>query len=265
MKIIDLTPEYEKLYFCCLEDWSEEILEAGSHKECWYNRVKDKGLKVKLALDDDGIVAGMIQYLPIELTFAEGKDLYLVLCIWVHGHKGGAGNRQKRGIGKALLSAAEEDVRNKGARGIAAWGILLPFFMRASWFKKQGYKVTDKNGIMRLLWKQFAPDALPPVFIKKKKLPVIKPGKINISLFLNGWCPAQNLIYERTKRAVEGFEKYTEVNEFMTYDRAVFEEWGISDAVFIDKKEVRSGPPAPYKKIRKTIVKKAKRLGASAS
>jgi len=25
MKIIDLAPEYEELYFCCLEDWSDEI------------------------------------------------------------------------------------------------------------------------------------------------------------------------------------------------------------------------------------------------
>ena len=33
MKIIDLTPDQEPLYFCCLEDWSEEMKEAGDHKE----------------------------------------------------------------------------------------------------------------------------------------------------------------------------------------------------------------------------------------
>ena len=57
MKIIDLTPEHENLYFQCLEDWSEEISESGDHKKRWYGRMKEKGLRVKLALDDRGEVA----------------------------------------------------------------------------------------------------------------------------------------------------------------------------------------------------------------
>jgi GNAT superfamily N-acetyltransferase len=260
MRIIDLTPEYEKLYFCCLEDWSDEIKEAGDHKECWYRKVKDKGLRVKLAQEDDGTIGGMIQYLPVGLSFVEGRDLYMIMCIWIHGHKAGRGNHQKKGLGKALLKAAEDDVRNLGGKGIAAWGIIFPFFMRASWFKKQGYSVTDKDGMMRLLWKPFTNDAIPPLFIKRKKKPVMKPGRINVSLFLNGWCPAQNMVYERTKRALSGFEHCTELNEYMTDDRNVFEEWGISDAVFIDKREIRNGPPASYQKIRKIIEKKAKGL-----
>lgn len=43
MKIIDLTPEYEKLYFCCLEDWSDEMKEAGDHRQRWYENMKDNG------------------------------------------------------------------------------------------------------------------------------------------------------------------------------------------------------------------------------
>ena len=69
----------------------------------------DRGLRVKLALDDSGTVGGMVQYLPIEQSFVEGKDLYFVLCIWVHGYKQGRGNYQKRGMGKAMLDAAEID------------------------------------------------------------------------------------------------------------------------------------------------------------
>ena len=33
MKVIDLTEENKKLYYVCLEDWSDEINEAGNHKE----------------------------------------------------------------------------------------------------------------------------------------------------------------------------------------------------------------------------------------
>jgi N-acetylglutamate synthase-like GNAT family acetyltransferase len=260
MKVIDLTPEYENLYFCCLEDWSDEIKEAGDHKACWYNQMKDKGLRVKLAQDDGGVIGGMIQYLPVEISFVEGKDLYLVLCIWIHGHKQGIGNYQKKGMGRALLESAENDVKDIGAKGLVTWGISLPFFMRASWFKKHGYNVVDKDGIMRLLWKPFHKDALPPAFIKQRKKPELKPGKVNISLFMNGWCPAQNMVYERTKRAMADYTNHIELNEYRTDNKDVQREWGLTDAVFIDKKQVRSGPPTPYKKIRKLIERKVKKI-----
>ena len=44
MNIVDLTKEYESLYFDCLEDWSAEIKEAGPHKDCWYRKMKDNYL-----------------------------------------------------------------------------------------------------------------------------------------------------------------------------------------------------------------------------
>ena len=49
------------LYCLCLEDWSPEMREAGDHKRAWYERMKGKGLRVKLALDEAGTVGGMIQ------------------------------------------------------------------------------------------------------------------------------------------------------------------------------------------------------------
>jgi len=159
MKIVDLTDDRKELYFFCLEDWSEEMKEAGDHKRAWYEKMKDQGLGVKLALDDTGEVGGMIQYAPIEHTFVEGQELHFIYCIWVHGYKKGRGNFQKRGMGKALLKAAESDAKEKGAKGMVAWGISLPFWMRASWFKKQGYTKVDKQGIQVLLWKPFTNDA----------------------------------------------------------------------------------------------------------
>jgi GNAT superfamily N-acetyltransferase len=260
MKIIDLTPEYESIYFCCLEDWNDEVREAGDHKACWFNRMKTRGLRVKLAQDEHGVIGGMIQYLPIEESFAEGRDLYTVMCIWVHGHKKGRGDFRKKGMGKALLTAAEEDVKAMGAKGLVTWGVSLPFFMRASWFKKQGYKVIDKNGMMRLLWKPFSEEAVPPAFIKQKKKPALIAGKVNVSLFLNGWCTAQNMVYERAKRAAADFKDKVVVNEYHTSDKDLLREWGISDALFIDRKEVRNGPPPEYKKIRKLIEKRVRRI-----
>ena len=191
MEIIDLAPEHEGLYFVCLEDWSDEAKESGPRKGQWYAKMKGKGLRVKLARDDDGQIAGMVQYLPVEHSFIEGQDLYFIHCLWVHGYKQGRGDRRGRGIGKALLAAAEADARALGAKGIAAWGISLPFWMRASWFKKQGFRRADNNGGSILMWKPFAPEAVPPRWIRERRRPTPTPGKVTVTSFVNGWCLAQ--------------------------------------------------------------------------
>jgi len=262
MKIIDLNKDYESLYFSCLEDWSDEIKEAKDHKEQWYRKMKDKGLGVKLAVNEEEKPVGMIQYVPIEYSSAAGQDLYFILCIWVHGYKNkGVGNYQKQGIGKALLKAAEDDVKDRGAKGLVAWGIALPVFMKASWFKKQGYVSVDKEGFlgMVLLWKPFSDDTVAPKWIKEKKKPEVDNDKVTVTGVINGWCPAFNMVFERAKRASSEFGNHVDFNEINTFDREVFNEWGISDALFINKKKINTGPPPSYKKIRKKISKELKK------
>ncbi len=259
MKIIDLTPEHESLYCQCLEEWSEDMKDAGDHKIRWYQRMKGPRLGVKLALDDAGVVGGMIQYVPIEYSPAEGRDLYFVLCIWVHGHKQGRGNFQKRGMGRALLQAAEEDGRARGAKGMAVWGMALPVFMRASWFRKRGYRTADKMGLQVLLWKPFADDAVPPRWIRPKKKPEPSSGKVNVTAFMNGWCPAMNMVMERARRAAAELGDRTEFRLIDTFDRQTFLEWGMSDGLFINGRPVRTGPPPSYDKIKKRIAKQAKK------
>jgi len=260
VQIIDLTDEYQPLYFVCLEDWSAEIKEAGNHKEVWYNKMKDKGLGAKLALDENGEVGGMIQYVPIEHSFAAGNDLYSIDCIWVHGHKKGRGNFQKKGMGTALLQAAEADAKARGAKGMAAWGLWLPFWMKASWFKKNGYKKVDRQGIQVLLWKPFTDEATPPRWIKQRKKPETIPGKVTVTAFLNGRCPAQNMVLERAKRAASELGDAVVFRQVDTFDREVFSEWGIADALFIDDNQVRTGSPPPYEKIKKLIARRVKKL-----
>ena len=260
MRIVDLAPEHEGIYCQCLEDWSDEIREAGGHKREWFERSKGQGLRVKLALDDGGTVGGMIQYLPVEQSPALGAGLYFILCVWVHGHKQGRGNFQKKGMGGALLAAAEEDARRLGARGMAAWGVVLPFWMRASWFKKHGYRQADRLGMMALVWKPFAADAAPPAWVRPKKKPQPEPGKVVVTGLLNGWCPAMSLVHERARRASAELGPAVEFREIRTHEREAFLEWGMNDALFIDGKELRSGPPPSYEKIRKKIAARVKKL-----
>jgi len=260
MKIIDLSEEHQELYFHCLEDWSDEMKEAGDHKENWFNKLKEKGIEVKLALDEDGTVGGMIQYVPIEHSFVEGNDMYVVYCIWVHGYKKGRGNFQKKGMGKALLKAAEEDVQSKNGKALVVWGLSIPAWMRASWFKKQGYSKVDKDGIRVLLWKPFTTDAQPPKWIKQKKKPQKPNDKVSVTAYINGWCPAMNIVYERAKKASNEFPDQVFYNELDSSNKKVLDEWGISDGLYINNKEVKIGPPPSFKKIRRKIARRVRRL-----
>ena len=260
MEVIYLTDEHKQLYFVCLEDWCEEMKEAGNHKELWYNEMKDKGLRVKLAIDENEQVGGMIEYMPIEYAFAEGSDLYFINCIWVHGYKRGRGNFQKRGMGKALLKAAEEDVKALGAKGLVAWGILLPFWMKASWFKKHGYKKVDSDKGIVLLWKPFSSDAVPPKWIKKKYAPELTPGKVTITSFFSGQCPAGNITHERAKRAAKEFGDKVIFRAINTNDKEVMCRYGEKDSLYIDAKKVTKGPPLSYVKIKRLIAKRVKKV-----
>ena len=260
MKVVDLAPEHEEIYCQCLEEWSDEIKEAGVHKRQWYEGAKGQGLRVKLALDEKGTVGGMIQYLPIEHSPAQGSGLYFILCVWVHGYKQGRGNFQKKGMGTALLEAAEADARALGAAGMAAWGVVLPFWMRASWFRKRGYRKADTLGMMALVWKPFTADAAPPAWIRPRKKPAKEEGKVVVTGLLHGWCPAMSMVHERARRAAAELGPPVEFREVRTCDRDVFLEWGMTDALFIAGKEVRNGPPPKYETIKKKIARRVKKV-----
>lgn len=260
MKIVDLSDDHVSSYFNCLEDWSDEMQEAGDHKSRWYETMRDRGLRVKLALDDEGRAVGMIQYLPIEQSMAEGHDLYMVLCIWVHGYRQGVGKHQGHGIGSALLAAAEQDARQLGAKGLAAWGVTLPFWMRASWFKKHGYQTADRMAGSELVWKRFTSDAQAPKWIAPGPVPDTIDGQVTMTAFLSGWCPARNIVYERAKRVTEELGPPVVFVSIDTSEPAAVRQHGHSDDVFLDGKRLQRGPPPSYDKIKKKASKRVRRL-----
>lgn len=259
VEIVDLSERFEDSYLACLEEWSPEMDDAGPHKARWYGEMRDRGLRVKLAIDNDQPI-GMIQYLPIENSLALGDGLYMILCIWVHGYPQGVGNRQGRGIGKALLIAAEHDTRNLGAKGLVAWGMAIPFWMKANWFKKHGYRTVDRQGMRSLLWKPFAEDAQAPRWIEKGPKPVPIESKVAVTAFINGWCPACNIVYERAKRAAATFGDDVVFITRNTTDQESMISCGESDCVYVDGVPLQRGPPPSYDRIHKKMARRVRKL-----
>jgi len=69
-----------------------------------------------------------------------------------------------------------------------------------------------------------------------------------------------NLSFERAGRAAAEFGDKVDFQHIDTYDRDTFLEWGISDGLYIDGKEVSTGPPPSYKKLKKLMDKRVRKL-----
>lgn len=262
MQIIDLNPKYKEKYIGCLydkpEDWKD--WQGGLEgKRTWYQKMQERGLRVKLALNDEGEACGMIQYGPSENCFTSVKNMFFIYCIWIP-KKPGKENMRRRGMGKALLQAAEEDVRARGADAIMAWGVSLPFWMKASYYKKHGYQKLDKDGMAVLLWKPFSEKAHPPRWERPKKKPELMPDKVVIDVFNSGWCTLQCGHAALVKQVAAELGDQVLYRDVDTSDPARLEEWGISDTIYVNGKELIKGPPMDLKKIRKKIGKQMRKL-----
>lgn len=258
--IVDLPDRHVETYFVCLEDWSSEMTEAHDLKAKWFEQHRDRGLRVKLALDDDDRALGMIQYLPIEMSPARGDGLYMILCIWVHGYEQGVGDVQGAGIGSKLLAAAEADARELGALGLAAWGMHLPVWMKASWFRQHGYATADRLGVRELVWKPFAEDAQPPRWVEPQPISAADPDVVDVRAFCSGWCPAANLVHERARRASEELGDDVSFVSVDTTDRATQLAHGRTDEVLVDGRPLQRGAPPSYLAVRRRIARRQRRL-----
>lgn len=263
MQIVELTERYADLFCTCLQPPSPQTAEAGDRRRQWYDTMKTRGLRALLAFEtgadpeEGDRPVGMIQYLPNEQTLLEGgKGGYYAYCIWVTPNDAAlGGNHQGHGIGTALLEAAEKDVKRLGGNALSAWGLRVPIWMRASWFKKHGYVRVDSQGLASLMWKPFNLDARPPRFVHVQKRPQPVPGQVTVTAFVNGWCAAGNTAYERAKRAVAEIGPPAVFQEISTLDLDVAREWGMLDAIYIDGQQLHYGPPPAFRRLQRRIAR----------
>jgi hypothetical protein len=133
--------------------------------------------------------------------------------------------------------------------------------MKASWFRKEGYRKAENQRMAALLWKPFSPEARPPRwFPRGKTLPDPIPGKVNLTVFTHGWCMGMNLAAERVRRAAKELGEDVVLREIDTSEPGAVARWGFSDAIFIDGKELRTGPPPAFEKVRSLLARRVARL-----
>ncbi|MEN8114094.1 MAG: hypothetical protein ABFS21_06870, partial [Actinomycetota bacterium] len=100
----------------------------------------------------------------------------------------------------------------------------------------------------------------PPRWIEEGGKPLPVEGKVAVTAFVNGWCPAQNIVYERAKRAAAALGDDVVFGSHDTSEQAAMIRCGESDCVYLDGKPLQKGPPPSYEKIHKKMAKRVSRL-----
>lgn len=217
-------------YLKCLKVWTDTNT---ARKEKWMDHMGND-LNVIMKTEDNDHV-GMIQYVPIEYSIAEGRNMYFIQCIWVNGYEEAFGPKQKKGYGKELLKKAVEDAREKGADAIVAWTYKDDDWLPASWYEKQGFSLIDTELYYELLWMPFR-DVEPPKLVRRKPFPLFK--KPTVSLFVNGWCTSCNKLYDIALGIARGYGDKIDIIQYDTSDREVFMKYGIMDGIFVNSREI---------------------------
>lgn len=112
--------------------------DTGNHiKAQWYCQRYKEGLRIKLSINQDRIVTGMIEYVPGEYTWRtlNAKNYMVIHCLDVFsGHK-------RKGYGSALLNECIKDSAYKN--GIAIVTSSKPWVADKRFFLQNGFKKID--------------------------------------------------------------------------------------------------------------------------
>ncbi len=245
MRLLDVDERTEATFLRCLHDEKPDDPRTVQLRRSAYRMQRERGLRAKVIVTDADEVAALCQYTPIEHSFIEGERLMAVLCLWVHGYDHHIGNRQGGGMGRMMLDAIEEDARDAGLDGVAAWGMDFPYWNPVSFFEHMGYERVETDGMTVLVWKPFTEDASPPRLVKQVRRPVGDPNRISVRVFQNGWCTGMCDLCVAIRAAVDGLDDIVDYLEIDVTDPEVHREWGISNGIYIEGEEHRANEPPP--------------------
>jgi GNAT superfamily N-acetyltransferase len=256
MQVIDLQEEHMQFVASCthIEDPNEERDSVLNVRITWIREAMNKGLKVKVAIDD-GEPVGFIHCLPIELGAwgMSGKDLMTIPCLtlrfnYVYEMKRGSG------YGRALMEAVEEDAKRE-KKGVAVIAYDTDFwFMPYSFFKKLGYEEVERQGETVLLLKAFEP-VESPIMHRFNFTPELMEGKVVVDAFWNPICLTSIQEIHRIRGVCREFGDKVILNEYNCGNKDVLDKCQTSKKLLINGKEKGWGYAAPKDELRKEIEK----------
>ncbi len=257
MNVIDLTDKHMHFVTTCthIDDPDEERDGILDVREKWLRETMTKGLKVKVAIDDEGNPLGFAHCLPIELgTWGmSGKDLMTIPCL-TRKYKCVYNREQGSGIGRALMVAVETEAR-KTKKGVAVLAYDTDFwFMQSSFFKHLGYTEVSRDGNTVIMLKSWENVELPFLHNSKYKFNPIS-GKVLVDIFWNPLCLTSILEVHRVREVCSEFGDKVILREYNCGNKDTLDRFQISRALFINGKQRDWGYATPRDEFREDIEK----------
>jgi GNAT superfamily N-acetyltransferase len=250
VEVRDMSQQDEYFVSTCSHiNESDEIDACGRSRLAWLRRAHSRGVRVEVALLN-GEHAGFAYATPIELApwGPLGRDLMVVPCVWVLPRFKG------RGLGRALMQAAETEARRQGFKGVAVIAFHHDFwFMPAQAFEKMGYEVAAGRGKAAILWKRFDPSAEEPAFLEPAYRYAPVPGKVVVDLFWHTFCQTSWIEAQHVREVAAEFGDTVLLKDYCADDREVLLRHQTPRAIFVNGKEIGWGYEAPKEGIAKAI------------
>lgn len=128
----------------------------------WFANKINKGLKIKIAMNDEGKQLGFIEYIPSELAWrpVKANNYYFIQCIalFVKEAKG-------KGVGSLLLQQCENDARANNKNGVCALSSDGPWIANKLLYEKNKFTASQRLGRFELMYKSFGKTKDLPAFI----------------------------------------------------------------------------------------------------
>jgi len=224
MEIVDLTEENVSQALCGKGGGREE-----REKFLLWN-LREGKVRGKIAVEG-GEGLGWIDYYP------RSDGWIRIGCILVDEE------RRRRGVGHALMNACLADCR--GSKGVIVAATIWEH-MPKGFFKEFGFVDMNDKANISLMMVKFGNHEAPKREKEKIDKPKIKPveGKLTIDAFDDGGCPTSYATRQLVKEAARNnFGEKIAIREYDTKDRAVVEEFGDAEGIFIDGDKAFFGYP----------------------
>lgn len=232
---------------------SEEIDHCSKIRNEWFEKMSDRGLRIKVAFLD-GERVGFIYLMPIEISpwGPLGEDLMFMPCL--------VSEEEGKGVGKALIDSAEEIAREQEKKGILTRAYFPDFFfMPGEFFERCGFEVLksreleDEGLTEALMCRVFDPPIEEVDFLKSDHEFEAVEGKVVIDLFWNTFCQTSVIEANRVRKVIEEFGDKVVLREHRIEDRDDLLEYGIYRGIYVDGEQISWGHEAPEEGIREAV------------
>lgn len=211
----------------------------GRHRRAAFlARKMGEGGRLQVAYQD-GVPLGFIEYYPINVSNQElvAQDMFIIRCILVHN--------EHRGIGRALLEACLEDIRETDSAGAA---VVCYATATCAFYRQAGFVETGRagsGGVILVKPLASAADLETVHWVGRKPRIAPSPGLVAIDIYHTDCCPVYWRNTALIREVAREFEGMIMWREHWTDERRDMLHYGISYGAYVDGKPLAARQPQP--------------------